>query len=133
MVPRLHRPEGDMSAPLSLSLSLALVKPKASLASEKQGGPPPPSPKSGYHTRQAGRQELPPCLILTPPPGKHKRNASPRMLSPQQHRYQPIRQSHLFYPPKFSSSSPLSSRWGGGGSGSQSQTFTVHTCLPQTV
>lgn len=58
MVPRLHRPEGDMSAPLSLSLSLALVKPKASLASEKQGAPP-PSPKSGYHTRQAGRSFLP--------------------------------------------------------------------------
>lgn len=131
MVPRLHRPEGDMSAPLSLSLSLALVKPKASLASEKQGGP--PSLTQVWLPHKAGRQELPPCLILTPPPGKHKRNASPRMLSPQQHRYQPIRQSHLFYPPKFSSSSPLSSRWGRGGSGSQSQTFTVHTCLPQTV
>lgn len=54
MVPRLHRPEGDMSAPLSLSLSLALVKPKASLASEKQGGP--PSLTQVWLPHKAGRQ-----------------------------------------------------------------------------
>lgn len=61
MVPRLHRPEGDMSAPLSLSLSLALVKPKALLASEKQGGPPSLTQVWLPHKtgRQAGASSLP--------------------------------------------------------------------------
>lgn len=60
MVPGLHRPEGDMSAPLSLSLSLALVKPKASLASEKQGGPSLTQVWLPHKTgRQAGASSLP--------------------------------------------------------------------------
>lgn len=60
---------------------LTLVKPEVSKASEN-------APRPSQFGCQTDRQELPLCLILTPPPRKHKRNVSPPF-SPQQHWYRP--------------------------------------------
>lgn len=100
---------------------LTLVKPRVSKSSENTPSP----PQFGCQT---DRQELPPSPILTAPPGKHKQNVSPRNpFSPQQHWYQ-SRTIHLSGPPP---KNPLLLSFSRGPV-SQSQTFTVHTCLPQT-
>lgn len=83
-----------------------------------------PLPQSGCQT---DRQELPPCLIVSLPPGIHKWNVYPRNpVRPQQHWHQPRTIHQSVSSPKSPFFFSLS-----GEPVSQSQTFTVHTCLPQ--
>lgn len=81
------------------------------------------TPVPGLGARQTGRN-------LHPASGDHKRKVTPRNpLSPQQHWSQPRSFHHQSVHQSISS---LRNRlsWG---LVVQSQTFTVHTCLPQTV
>lgn len=104
------------------------------LKSIRESSPTHPFPPS-TQTRQAGNF-LPSCPVLTLPTwggGNTSGNVSPRNpFSPQQHWHQP-RSAH--HPSIRLSRKNKSSLFPVGGCGAvdQSQTFTVHTCSPQTV